>query len=176
MFVGSQTLQAALSNILFGFPLTYAVAFTGTGLSVSTLTVAVNPLPGNLTSWYEIAPYLRLNVNTPYNAMGELGHFGLAAVFMFFLLTGLLLGWLWRLRLLSPSLATIATMMVTGTTLLICVTAIQYNLRSTSRLLYYVAAVGVALIVARIVMRGAARRHQAPAFSHPRTAKVAALS
>jgi hypothetical protein len=162
-FVGGQTLQTALSNVLFGFPLTYAVAFTGTGLSGSTVAVAINPLPGDMTNWYEIAPYLRLNVNTPYNAMGELGHFGVLVVFAFFVATGLLLAWLWRLRLLSSALATIARLMVVGTTLLICVTAIQYNLRSTSRLLYYVAAVAVALLVTRVVMRTGQRNRRAAA-------------
>jgi hypothetical protein len=165
-FVAGETLRTALSNILFGFPLTYAVAYTGTGLSPSTLEVAVNPLPGNLTTWYEIAPYLRLNVNTPYNAMGELGHFGLLVVLAFFIATGVLLAWLWRLRLMNPALATIARLMVVGTTLLICVTAIQYNLRSTSRLLYYVAAVGVSLLVTRVVLRTLSRSNHRPVPQH----------
>jgi len=149
----------AMANFMFGYPLTLVVASKSQGLSWETVSVSLNPLPGHLTNWYEIAPTLRLNEFTPFNAIGELGHFGLAVVALYFVALGLLFGLTWRLRnSLRRRGAALFSVLVIGLTLLICLTATQYNLRSTTRLAYYLVFLTVGLKLVMIVYRSRGRQ------------------
>ena len=60
----------------YSFNITAYAAYLAPKLPTSSFWVSVNPLPGFLTNWYEIAPSLRFNFYAPYTTIGELTNYG----------------------------------------------------------------------------------------------------
>src|SRR4029078_8252920 len=79
-------------NLLIGYAVIAVTAFQGAALPLGDLLVAVNPLPGRLTGWYEIADLHRLHVFTPMPGLGELGNAGWLVALMGSFLFGAALG------------------------------------------------------------------------------------
>lgn len=127
------------NNILFSFPLTFEVMKHRTdNFSLEYFFVAINPLPGFTTKWYEINDDLRVNYYTPFNTLGEVYLYGDFIAFIFFFAVGIaimhvsvvvernfILG---RKNLAILLIALIA---------LFVVNSLQYNIRNSMRLLYW---------------------------------------
>lgn len=151
-------LNAVLGNILFSSPLTSATIKAPSPLGTETFLLSVNPLPGALTDWPAVSRSLRLNFATPFNGLGELAGTGWPYVVLYGVVVGLLLGLLFRLISKTPGAAgQIAFILAIAILALFAITLSQYNLRSATRLLYYlaIATVGLSLLAPRVQNREA---------------------
>ena len=138
----------SLKNILFGFPLAGEVAFNEPSISLTSFLVSINPMPGEIAGWYKIAPSLRLNIYTPYSALGELRNGSSIHLITYCLVLGGVLGRAKRLvQLLVGSGRAAFALPIVAFAGLLAVTMTQYNLRTTNRLLlYFCVLLGVAYV------------------------------
>jgi len=136
-----EQLQAFFLNTLYGFPLTAYVS-SAPQLPPSYFLTSVNPLPGSLTSWYQINMLLRVNVYIPYNSLGELLNYGLLVAAAMFFLLGIVLTAVdtWIRRSLAQHRYFLPVLYV-GLSALFILNSTQYNLRSSVRIIYYMVAV-----------------------------------
>lgn len=138
------SLSAILGNILFSGPLTAVVA--NRPILPEAFWIAINPMPGALAGWPEIKESLRLSRSTPYNALGELGAHGWVALVVVAAAIGFLLALSTRFASsFKGAYAMTATLLVLGLTGFFSVSILQYNLRSSVRLIWYIL-FGVAVI------------------------------
>lgn len=143
-------LQSLLNNVLSAFQLTGRVGFRVQSLPISSLLVSLDPRPGQLAGWYDVQPLLRLNVYTPYNALGELANYGWPTLIAFFLLAGAYLGHMDRtVRHLLANGQGLAGLLLFGLACLFIILTLQYNLRSCVRILYYIVALDLTFVVLR---------------------------
>ena len=155
------SLAALLGNLLVSGPLTAAVA--GRPIRPETLWISVNPMPGDLAGWSEIRQSLKLNAYTPYNSLGELAAHGWVALASVAFATGFLLAISTRLASkLRGGYQTAAAMLVLAGASLFSLAILQYNLRSSARLLWYVVFGLIAIWIASIALQ---RRHRRVAKS-----------
>jgi hypothetical protein len=139
-------LTSLASNVLFAYQLTGQVAFVVSRLDLSTLLVSLDPRPSGLTVWYTVEPTLRVNLYTPYNALGTLANYGWPVMVAFFLIVGAYLGHLdARVKRLLSQGQGLAALLLFGLACLFIVTTLQYDLRSCVRILYYAAGLEVAI-------------------------------
>jgi hypothetical protein len=151
----SSGLEVAGSNILFSYALTGEVAFYAHPIGWSWALVSLDPRPGQFTDWYAIQPLLRVNAATPDNTLGELASLGLWPVFGFFLAVGALFGYLdRRIRQLLSDGNTFAALLLFALAAFFVLETLQYNLRSSSRLIYYLIAADGAIRLLRMLRRG----------------------
>jgi hypothetical protein len=130
--------SSILLNLLVGFGAIGKTAFDMPPIPQGDFLVAINPLPGDLAGWYEIARSHRLNVYAPFAALGELGNSGWPFVVGYCLAIGFVLGYLdRRMRTLLARGQQLYGVALVGIAGLSVVLSTQYNLRSTTRLLYY---------------------------------------
>ena len=142
-------------NLLISFAISGETAFREPHFPLDDLWKSMNPLPGTVAGWYRIAPLHRLNINTPYAGIGELGNCGWLVVVVVSVAIGAVLG---RLdissrRLLADGLVMPALALV-GLSALFAFLFVQYNLRSSLRMLYYGLALDVGILVWRAVRHG----------------------
>jgi hypothetical protein len=134
------------ANLLFGFANIGCTAFASPLLPVHDLLVAINPLPGGIAGWYAIASAHRINLFTPYAALGELGNHGWLVLVGYCLVVGAILGHLDNSvrQLLAGGRQAygLALLALAG---LFMVISTQYNLRTATRLMYYALAADVAI-------------------------------
>lgn len=135
-------------TVLISFAVIGVTAYVQPHFPMHDLLISVNPLPGNSVGWYQIAQVHRLNIYTPYGAVGELGNAGTVAVVAYFVVLGVVMAVLDRriqehLRsgLQAPALLVVA---LVG---LFCLYNQQYNLRQSTRMAYYAVALEVAVSV-----------------------------
>ncbi len=106
-------------------------------LPLKYFLIEINPLPGSLTGWYEIASILRYNYYTPYTSIGELHNYGPHILVLFFIVIGNLFS---NSKVFqntgSWSTYNLKQNVNSGSLLLFSLIAIQYNLRSSLRILY----------------------------------------
>jgi hypothetical protein len=99
--------------------------------------IEINPLPGGLTGWYEIASTMRFNYYTPYTSIGALYNYSPLLLLLFFVLLGVFTS---NLVLFQPSdiysINNLRYQVNVGSVLLFSLLSIQYNLRSSLRILY----------------------------------------
>ena len=158
------------SNVLSSFQLTGRVAFGVPPLPFSDLLISLDPRPGQLVGWYDIEPLLRLNVFTPYNALGELANYGWLVLVVFFFCTGVYLGHIDRsVRRLIAAGQALPALLLFGLACLFTITTLQYNLRSNVRILYYMVALDVAIVALRWLgtRRERSDKPMVPAESQP---------
>ncbi len=163
-----------LLNLLQSVPTVAVTAFKEPALP---LWVSLNPLPGNVAGWYAVSDAYRLNVNAPYPALGELANRSVLVVATYFAVAGFVLARtdlaIRRLMARGHQLYALLLVAVSG---LFAVFSLQYNLRTTTRFLYYLTALTLlAAIVPRLL--AAARglysrryrtRHREPGLTRPR--------
>lgn len=147
-----------INNFLFGAPLTLYVAHNIQSLPFNDTVTAISPMPSRFNDWSQIAPHLRLNIYTPYSALGELLNHG----WVFFVLLmgsfGVAFTLAERLALRRSGLVGgLSQMVVLGASALFVVESTEYNLRSVSRLVYYVAVVVLVLPVVPVSFRSRGR-------------------
>jgi hypothetical protein len=145
---GAPGLDSAVSNILFSYALTGAVAYHAPPIAWSWFLISIDPRPGQFTDWYAIEPLLRVNAFTPDNALGELANHGLWMIVGSFLVVGAFFAYLdGRIRQLlstGPALGGLLLFALAGFFVL---ETLQYNLRSSSRIIYYLIAADLGLRV-----------------------------
>lgn len=127
-------------NLLQSFPLTDYVYNSVGRLPNSYLLVSLNPAPGAVAGWRDIAPELRRNVYFPYNTLGQLANHSMMVTTAYALATGSVLAASYRAMLSRGPYAQAA---VLGAVTYFLLLSLQYNLRSATRMLYY----GVMLLV-----------------------------
>jgi hypothetical protein len=129
-------------NLLNTFGSTGGTAWQQPALPSGDFWISVNPLPGGAAGWHGREALHRFDPNTPYSALGELGNYGIAWLCSYFLVFGGVLAAIdlraralvWRGRAL-PALGIIALACLAP------VVSLQYDLRTTSRVLYYTGAI-----------------------------------
>lgn len=152
--IGALRHQSGTALGLFSFIGTFAVSVPLTAavmdaapLTLSEFGVSINPLPGVLTNWYEVAGTLKVTPYQPYNAVGELLNYGLSvAVAYFFLVGGFFARLDYRVRHLTDQQKLVTAAAVLGLTVMFTVISSQYNLRSATRVLYYLLIVDMGLL------------------------------
>ena len=138
------SLSALLGNTLIAGPETAVVA--NRPIRGDALWVSVNPMPGRIAGWNELQPGLRFTKSMPYNALGELGSHGWVALVLVAGAAGILLGLSTRIAWnLKGTYATVAALLVLGCVGFFSVSILQYNLRSSFRIVWY-ALLGVSAI------------------------------
>jgi hypothetical protein len=142
----SQLNQFDFSNIASFFQTNIAASsFAITGFSgvvankipFNYFFIEINPLPGGLTGWYEIANTLRFNYYTPYTSIGALYNYSPLLLLLFFALLGVFTR---NLVLFQSSdvylVNNLRYQINVGSVLLFSLLSTQYNLRSSLRILY----------------------------------------
>jgi hypothetical protein len=124
-------LKESIENVLFSYPLAGVVASQSTHAPDDLLGVSLDLRSGTAAGWYELAPTLRVNEFTPFSGLGELAWISPLLLFLYSAMVGTLLGGLDRISR-RISLLSIAGPILS---LLLAVTFIQYNLRSSARML-----------------------------------------
>lgn len=132
-YVMSSVITSA-GSIGFTVPL---LLFVGreTGISVSDMLVSLNPGPGSLVGWDQLAESMRVHLYIPYSALGEWASFGGLALMVFTLAWGVLV----RLCLTAvasnphPTMVLFLAAML-GMSMLTVVMITQYNTRSVARI------------------------------------------
>jgi hypothetical protein len=171
MFSPAQ-LRAYLLNTFYGFPLTAYVA-SAPHLPLSYFLTSVSPLPGSLTSWYEINAQMRVNAYIPYNAIGELLNYGwYIAVLVSFLLGAVLTAIDVDIRRRLRQREYLLPTVYIGLTVLFLLSTTQYNLRSSTRLLYYMMAISFLAWMFR-ALRPVGQRGNGQAAERPRPRWIA---
>lgn len=131
------SLGAILGNILFSGPLTAVVA--NRPITTDAFWVSINPLPGGMTDWPNIKDSLRITKSTPYNAIGELSAHGWIILVTTSAAIGVALALSTRIASnLRGAYGLASSLMVMGVTAFFSVSILQYNLRSSVRLIWYI--------------------------------------
>jgi hypothetical protein len=137
-----------INNFLFGAPLTLFVAHDVQKLPPNDFVTSISPMPSHFNDWAQIAPSLRLNVYTPYSALGELLNRGWGFFVLLMCIFGAAFTLAERLALRRQGVVGgLSQMVVLGATALFVVESTEYNLRSVARLIYYVVVVVLVLPV-----------------------------
>lgn len=125
-------------NLLISFGITGQTAFQQPSIGANVFWVSVNPMTGSAAGWYAVADQLRINIYTPYSAIGELGNYGVAYVIGYCLIAGVVLALGDRvvMRFFARG-HDVLSLVAVGLAGLFYLYSIQYNLRSATRMLYY---------------------------------------
>ncbi|GAA3672632.1 hypothetical protein GCM10023081_08720 [Arthrobacter ginkgonis] len=148
-------------NILVSFGIVGATAYQAPPIPTDAFWASVNPLGGKAAGWYEYAADMRLNVYTPYAGVGELGNQGTIHVVIYFVIVGVLLALgdraVLRLAARGHGIVSLALVGMAG---LFFLYSIQYNLRSSTRMLVY--GVVIAMVAGMVSRYMVKRRQPAP--------------
>ena len=144
-------LRGFFLNVFYGLPLTAYVS-NSPPLPFSYFLTSVNPLPGTGTNWYQISSLLRVNVYIPFSSLGELLNYGFwLALGLFFLFGNALAAVDRTIRRDLARQNYFLPIVYTGLTIVVILSATQYNLRSSMRVLYYWAALAFLVRMLRLV-------------------------
>jgi hypothetical protein len=143
---------AVFRNILISFGIIGATAYQQPPISQDVLGISLNPLPGSMVGWYDVAPALRINPYTPFAGIGELGNHGLFTACGYFVVVGAMLSLFDRkvVRLINGGRPVLALVLI-GLSALFVLYSVQYNLRTSTRMLLY--AVIVSLLLGLLLRR-----------------------
>lgn len=132
------TWDSIAKNVLISFGIIGATAFQQDPIDPGVFWISINPLPGSSSGWYDEAANLRINVYTPFAGLGELANYGPVYLVAYCLSVGVLLGIFDRQvqRFMSQGLDVLGLVLV-GLTGLFVLYSIQYNLRTSTRMLVY---------------------------------------
>lgn len=148
-------------NILVSGPLASTVA--DRPIAPEAFWISVNPMPGGLAGWSEIKDSLRLTPYTPYNTLGELAAHGWLALVSFAFVSGLILAYATRVASgLRGTYQLLATILILAIAVRFSLTILQYNLRSSARLLWWTV-FGLAVIWTTASISSNRNSHDTPA-------------
>lgn len=140
-------------NLLFSFPLTGQIAYNEPPIPASSTLAAISPLPGGMSGWYEVQTELRINQNTPYNALGHLLNMGLVPGASLCFGLGILLNVAdRRSAIYAATHRVFYSVALVGLLGMMALTSTQYSFRATTRFLYYAILVD-ALARSRVLYR-----------------------
>lgn len=145
----STPVAASIGNVLFATPLTGYVADYGTVMTGDFWT-SVNPLPSGFTDWATRSPGLRINTYTPYSGLGELGALARTEDWLYLVGFGVLVGVALAashriVSGLNGGRRFLASALVVGLPALFTLDVLEYNLRSATRIIWYLL-FGLALV------------------------------
>jgi hypothetical protein len=134
-----------VANIFFGFPALALTLAKAPVVPLETIMIELNPLPGQLAGWYQVASSMRINPAVPYAAVGEVAGAGTRFSIAFWFVVGALLAHIDRRigALLARRYQLFALMMLALSATFV-VLASQYNLRNAFRVLVYLVVLDVA--------------------------------
>jgi hypothetical protein len=141
---GSSLAVTAL-NLLIGFAIIQRTAFAEAPIPDADMWISINPLPGSLAGWGEVALDHRLNLYTPYAGLGEIGNAGLWWVCGLGVGIGIILGLLDRR--VDQHLARgqhAVGLLIVGLSAVFLLFMTQYTLRASMRMLVYAFALSLA--------------------------------
>jgi hypothetical protein len=154
-------LGGAIGNVLYSVPLTGYIAEDVGNEPPGSLAVSLDPLPGTIAGWTDLAPLLRVTFYTPYNALGELALQGTLVLILYFLVVGYLTTRLQSLATSLHGLRSAAMLLALGGLIAaFSVFSLQYNLRSTTRYVWY--ALGLYLVLRFVPVLVSGRRRTTP--------------
>ena len=163
-------LTAIQDNVAMLFAQVSATVVVDPAVPESSFWVSVNPLPGFASGWYDIAPALRLNAWTPFPAVGQLASHGWPWLVAYGLAVGAALGFVESgLKSRSPITHQWAYIVAAALAAMFTLFTLQYNLRSATRVVWYVLG-AYAIYLAYLHVRG--RRAEAGAVSQRSAASV----
>lgn len=127
------------NNILFSFPLTGRVGYSELPIPKAIFWIMVDPRLGTASGWEKVSPTQRIDVATPFNAMGQLANFGWPYLAGYLTVIGWYFAHIQHLvrRRFPVSLRPLAQTATLGIAGIFTVTSLQYSLRTASRLVYY---------------------------------------
>ena len=136
------SIQEVSQNFLVSFDLNGLGAFSVSRFDLRDLLIELSPLLGKQAGWYEIASNHRFNYATPVPALGESMNYGLGWLILIYISCGIIYGVLHGLvRNSSSQLSKIAEYFVISSASYFAILCLQYNLRSSIRIVYYSLAV-----------------------------------
>ena len=142
----AETVDTGVRNLTFGLPLAGYVG-SAQHIPLEALAVGINPLPSfiplpGLSSWDNLRDSLRVTQYIPYSALGELSNHGWLWLILYYFSVGLAAAWMdTGTRHFEGQLSRLGYIGGCGLLLLFSVTSTQYNLRSSSRLVWYAIAI-----------------------------------
>lgn len=134
-----------LRNFFHGYLVTYEVIMDWPDIPNRYFWVSVNPLPGSMVGWYDVAQHLRVNMYVPYNMFGQLISHGWFLYFSSMFAVGSGLAFLDK-TIGSERVGTVLKVMIFLFGLMFILLSFQYNLRSSVRFFY------LALILASVAL------------------------
>lgn len=152
VFQDGPSWETTLNNIMVFFPITALTAYGTPTIPLDAIWLELNPLPGELVGWYNVASTLGLNRATPYSGLGEMGNAGWHYVAGVWITIGLMLSVLEHAVHTAMKLGQqVFAVAIVGMSGLFAFTVTQYNFRSAQRDLIY--AFAVAVVVWMISMK-----------------------
>lgn len=108
----------------------------------NVICISLNPMPGSMVGWYDIAQDMRINRYAPYSLHGRIFTMGVTFTFLFFVLIGIVYSYFENIirQYLFKGNKWVPFILILLLTLHI-VYAFEYNMRSAIRYLYYTFAV-----------------------------------
>lgn len=149
----TKLLVELLMNISFSVPVTQATLELAGNTEWSELAAFLNPLSGERAGWDVIADSRRVTVFIPYSALGELAAFGYSVllVYLAFAATVFILH-----ERLTRKFGVKGRLLLRAVGWFVCIAFmylfLQYNLRSATRVIYYLLAFDIACGVFRRLM------------------------
>ena len=127
----------SLNNLITSYDINGLSAFYVSSFPITDLLIELNPLPGNIAGWYEIADRHRINLYTPTATLGELQNFGTGILILYMLVVGFTLRLAESKIDFSNQIGQLKrTILYVGTTLF-TLQSLQYSIRSSLRMLLY---------------------------------------
>ena len=105
--------------------------------------ISIDPRFGFHSGWLEIKDQLRVNKYVPYNGLSELAAMGYWILSIYFFISGLLIKWIEN-SLRKIELGNVVVFAFAG---LFTIEIAQYNLRSATRLIYYLLVVYIMYLI-----------------------------
>ena len=131
------SVAAVFGNFLVSAPQTALVA--SQPIADHVFWTSVNPLPSQFTDWDRVRESLMLNAYTPFNTLGELAAHGWAHLVLASSAAGFLMAVSTRIASgLRGGFQISASLLILAATTYFSLSILQYNLRSSARLVWYV--------------------------------------
>ncbi len=144
------TIMNIYYTFIFGFYAASETIHLYKNASISNLVTTLNPLPGRMTNWYNIASKLRINEIAPFTAIGELAKYPIFSIFYYSLLGYYFaaVDYFIKNQLLNKKYlwAVLQFLLL----VLYVVHSFEYNLRSSHRFIYY----SMAIYVLYFILKG----------------------
>jgi hypothetical protein len=137
--IGSEV-HTLLNNVLMGPAVTAESERPISSNKFAYVLTSVNPAPGIWTSWYEDME--RINLTTPFNAMGDLLRAGTWVALLYYAFVGAYFARV-ELRLRSGSQVGPEALVLIGLSFAFIIMSTEYPLRMVTRYLYYMIGVEV---------------------------------
>ncbi|NHN39579.1 hypothetical protein G8764_19945 [Pseudomaricurvus alcaniphilus] len=124
-----------LRNFFHGFYATTETFSSWPSIPIKYFWVSVNPLPGSVVGWYDLALDLRVNKFVPFNVYGELMGRGYFLSCLFWLVLGFVFASI-DIKTRDVDINAIIRILAYMSVMMFVMLSFQYNLRSAVRFIY----------------------------------------